>query len=129
MKVVIGILSAILAAVAAYVLWSFFGPTSTPPAGEQGDSLIVQPPTPVADDRIEAAPTESVLGASDVRVAPEPGFYSEDEYAGFKEDYNCELARNARTQCEAVDRGPDGLEQCLKLSQYYTYTRHCGKEE
>lgn len=57
-----------------------------------------------------------------------PGFYSEQEYAVFKSEYNCELARNVRLQCESVDRGEAGNEQCLKLSQYYTYSRHCGSE-
>lgn len=100
-----------------------------------------------------AAPVESAVGALDAadtaaggsdpqqaleaetasaEIAPpppNPGFYTEEEYAQFKAQYYCDLAQNTRAQCEQVDRGPDGLEQCLKISQYYTYSRHCGEDQ
>jgi len=125
MKVVIALLLVVVLALAAFIMW---------PKANDGTEEASSSGT------VEAAETGAVAGPdanrSDVttlersggQARPEPGTYTEEEYAQFKEDYNCELAINARAQCETIDRGPDGLEQCLKLSQYYTYSRHCGEQ-
>lgn len=98
----------------------------------------------VAPESASTAPREvinSVPGGLDITGTPQateltleaappagPGFYSEQEYTMFKAEYYCELARTTRLNCEAIDRGQAGNEQCLKLNQYYTYSRHCGSE-
>lgn len=125
MKVFIAILGVVVLALTVFAMW--------PKTTDSTDNSK-------ATGTVEVAVTEAVANSSasrsevtslerpDGKARPEPGIYSAEEYAQFKEDYNCELAINARAQCETVDRGPDGLERCLKLSQYYTYSRHCGEQ-
>lgn len=66
--------------------------------------------------------------ADTAEISALPDLYTEADYERFKSEYNCELAADVRTRCEAVDRGPQANEECLQLGQYYTYARHCGME-
>ncbi len=43
-----------------------------------------------------------------------------------KENYFCDLAYNARQTCESHPRSEKSMEICLKLSAYFTNSRHCG---
>jgi len=53
------------------------------------------------------------------------GDYTVIEHRQFKEAYYCDLALQARGQCEHVAQ-QEVYEQCLSLRSYYTYSRHCG---
>ncbi|MEZ6000422.1 hypothetical protein [Hyphomonas sp.] len=110
--------------VAAFLAFGRHTLDATVPPGEIETDSIGILETVRSDVRDGLTPIVS----GNIGPAPEPGFYTEEEYAQFKESYYCDLARDTRLKCESLDRGPDGLEQCLKLSQYYTYSRHCGTQ-
>ena len=125
MKSIIGILIGVVLLLAAAMLW--FGSKNTSTNASRSNAIGVQQ---TRDSMSEVATGQNSIEALSDETAADlpPGVYSDEQYDQFKEDYNCELAENAKAQCEAVDRGSDGLEKCLKLSQYYTYSRHCGEQ-
>lgn len=53
------------------------------------------------------------------------GEYTIAEHMAFKEQYYCDLAEQARAQCE-IHLDEDNYKKCLSLRSYYTYSRHCG---
>lgn len=126
-RIISGIALLALFSAAGYFVWTRYhaeapAPVKAPSLVSTEDGL----PTGSATSAVETGST--IQSGQRTLLAPEPGFYSDAEYAQFKEAYYCNLARDTRLKCEALDRGPDGLEQCLKLSQYYTYSRHCGTQ-
>jgi len=52
------------------------------------------------------------------------GEYTVAEHRQFKEEYYCDLAVQAREQCEGL-QDTRAYEHCLSLRSYYTYGRHC----
>ena len=108
-------------------------PETVPASAEiavQGEGYAADPvpdslePT---DDSVEAAwearfrtvPRQPL--AEDRRV----GDYTISEHRVFKEQYYCELAVQAREQCQAA-ADDDSYRRCLSLRSYHTYSRHCG---
>lgn len=57
-----------------------------------------------------------------------PSELTEEDYQILKENYNCELAIQARETCEKVWRGEEAHQQCLAMNSYFTYSRHCGMQ-
>jgi hypothetical protein len=51
---------------------------------------------------------------------------NEEDHKVLKEDFFCELALTARENCELQPRDELAMELCLKMSSYYTNSRHCG---
>lgn len=97
--------------------------------------FLDEPSEPGAAETVDAPPGSLEISAGALSATPGtpklptlPDVYTEADYERFKAEYNCELAADVRAQCEAVDRGPQANEDCLKLGQYYTYARHCGVE-
>ncbi|MET0070099.1 MAG: hypothetical protein ABW096_08655 [Candidatus Thiodiazotropha sp.] len=71
--------------------------------------------------RFQVTPARPLPGAKVV------GDYTIAEHMKFKEEYYCDLAIQAREQCEGhPDEGT--YKQCLSLRSYYTYSRHCGHQ-
>ncbi len=58
-------------------------------------------------------------------IAQAIGINKEDHQV-LKEDFFCDLALTARENCELQPRDELAMELCLKMSSYYTNSRHCG---
>lgn len=52
--------------------------------------------------------------------------YTAEDLQAFKENYACDLAREARESCDTAYAEPDAYDRCLSLRQYFSYSRHCG---
>ncbi|PUB76281.1 MAG: hypothetical protein DBP03_04780 [gamma proteobacterium symbiont of Ctena orbiculata] len=71
------------------------------------------------EDRFRIIPSQPLPDEKTV------GDYTIAEHMVFKEQYYCDLAEQARAQCESH---PDesSYKRCLSLRSYFTYSRHCG---
>lgn len=126
-RIISGMAWLALLGAAGYFAWTRYHAEAPEPV--EAPSFVSTEDGLPKDSGTSAVETGSTIkSGQSTLLAPEPGFYSDVEYAQFKETYYCNLARDTRLKCETLDRGPDGLEQCLKLSQYYTYSRHCGTQ-
>ncbi len=63
------------------------------------------------------------------RHNPGAGLYGDAaEVKRVRENYNCDLAVQAREYCEKLQRGEESHRQCLSINLYYSYSRLCGHQ-
>lgn len=128
MRTVLWVVALIVVAAGAFLFLNARDDDAPPPATELG-SLTTGTVGSTSDTAsVSTAGAEGMAELDGLNSLLPGELLSEEEYAQYRVAYYCDLARTTRLNCEEVWRGADANEQCLKLNQYYTYSRHCGEQ-